>query len=85
METLVFILSRAKDFCDYLVRLFLIYRGVGGIAKGSAQGTGTSSARKTLQWSVFSEMGPAGLKNREQEKPRTGRYSQAKASAPATK
>jgi hypothetical protein len=31
------------------------------------EGTGTSSARKTLQWSVFSEMGPAGPKNREQE------------------
>ena len=43
------------------------------------EGTGTSSARKTLQWSVFSEMGPAGPKNREQEKPRTGRYNQAKA------
>ena len=38
----------------------LIYRAVSRNAKGSAKGTGTSSARKTLQWSVFSEMGPAG-------------------------
>ena len=28
--------------------------------KWEIEGTGTSSARKTLQWSVFSELGPAG-------------------------
>ena len=45
-----------------LVSEILIYRGVGGIAKCSAKGTGTSSARKTAQCAVFSEMGPAGPK-----------------------
>ena len=85
----------------------LIYRGVGGIAKCSAKGTGTSSARKTaqcavfsgssarktLQWRVFSENGSAdprrwgrqAQKNREQEKPRTERYSQDKTYVPARK
>ena len=40
--------------------------GIQNLSRGD-EGTGTSSARKTLQWSVFSEMGPAGPKNREQE------------------
>ena len=38
----------------------LIWRDVSGIARGRSKGTGTSSARKTVQWTVFSEMGPAG-------------------------
>ena len=63
----------------------LIDRDVYGYAKGSKKGTGTSSARKTLQWSVFSEMGPAGLKNRVQEKPRAKRYNQDKRNVSAIK
>jgi hypothetical protein len=58
----------------------LIDRDVYGYAKGSKKGAGTSSARKTLQWSVFSEMGLAGPKNRQQEKPRAKRYNQGNCS-----
>jgi hypothetical protein len=58
-------------------REILIWRG--------DKGTGTSSARKTLLWSVFSEMGPVGPNNREQEKPRTRHYNKGKGNVPAMK
>ena len=66
-------------------RQILICGAIGGKAKGSTKGTGTSSARKTVLWTVFSEMGPAGPKNREQEKPRAKRYNQDKGNVSAIK
>ena len=44
-----------------------MFGGVKGLVCRGDEGTGTSSAWKSVQWTDFSKMGPAGPKNREQE------------------